>query len=508
MFRRRPDPRELASVLHRLERLQIVGQPAGWLPPAPDAEQPPPATGGQGWRARLRAAVSARLHLSAFDPGRRGVAVLVVVAVVGASGGAWYFLRAAPHVRADPPPTDCQTVTGQEPGSCLTVGSGSARSPTESAAPTDEFVPIGSAASPSGPPSPSKASELVVDIVGKVAKPGVFTLPPGSRIVDAIAAAGGVLPHTDLTALDLARKLSDGQEIFVGVAPPSGAAAMSGGGGRWRRHRCRRGRRSGQCGSDRQHQHRHASRAGDVAWSRHRDGAEDPRLANPARPLHQRHPTTAGIGHWAGEVCGSRRSGEGVKPARHADGSSESVKPRAADMRVELMPGEPVELRLLIPAGAAWLTAAIALMMSAAVGLVAATVLLIVGAAIGPTMFRSRRPRHHVRRRVVAAALLCAAGAAAAAAWRVAAVQRGPLPSLARAHAAVTLELIVTSDPHLSAASSAGSSRSLVVLLAKAVEVSSDEVPSTRISSPIVVLATAPGWLSLQPTQRVTAWAA
>jgi competence protein ComEA len=215
MFRRRPDPRELASVLHRLERLQIVGQPAGWLPAAPDAEQPPMPR--PGWRARLRASIPTRLHLTAFDPGRRGVAVLVVVALVGASGGAWYFLRAAPHVQAvnaDPPP----------------VEGGSARSPTESVAPTDGFVPVGAAAIPSGLPSPSAASELVVDVVGKVAKPGVFTLPPGSRIVDAIAAAGGALPHTDLTALDLARKLSDGQEIFVGVPPPSGAAAVSAGG--------------------------------------------------------------------------------------------------------------------------------------------------------------------------------------------------------------------------------------------------------------------------------------
>ena len=86
------------------------------------------------------------------------------------------------------------------------------------------------AAISSGSPSPSKPAELVVDVVGKVAKPGVFTLPAGSRIIDAIAAAGGALPHTDLTALDLARKLSDGQEIFVGVPPPSGPAAASAGG--------------------------------------------------------------------------------------------------------------------------------------------------------------------------------------------------------------------------------------------------------------------------------------
>jgi competence protein ComEA len=221
MLRRRPDPRELASVLHRLERLQIVAQPAapGWVPHAPDVEQlrsDPTARAARGRRpARLRGLVPARLHVSAFDPGRRGVAVLVVVALLGASGGAWYFLRAAPHVDAagtDPATTD------------------SAPSPTESIASADDLVPIGAAAIPSGLPSPSKTSELVVDVVGKVVKPGVFTLPPGSRIVDAIAAAGGALPHTDLTALDLARRLSDGQEIFVGVPPPSGPAAISAGG--------------------------------------------------------------------------------------------------------------------------------------------------------------------------------------------------------------------------------------------------------------------------------------
>jgi competence protein ComEA len=71
---------------------------------------------------------------------------------------------------------------------------------------------------------------VVVDVVGKVLRPGVFTLPVSSRIVDAIAAAGGTAPGTDLTALDLASKLIDGEEIFVGIPPPSGVAAESGGG--------------------------------------------------------------------------------------------------------------------------------------------------------------------------------------------------------------------------------------------------------------------------------------
>jgi competence protein ComEC len=181
--------------------------------------------------------------------------------------------------------------------------------------------------------------------------------------------------------------------------------------------------------------------------------------------------------------------------------------PQAADASLALIAGEPLEFRLLVPAGAAWLTAAIALSLSVLSGLLVAALMLVGGAttAAATKPARGRRDRLHVGGRVAAAALLCAAGAAAAAAWRVGAVQRGPLPALARTHATVTVDLIVTSDPHLSAGSSTGSSRSLVVLLAKAVQVSSDDVPSTTISSPIVVLATAPGWLTLQPTQRVTA---
>jgi len=169
------------------------------------------------------------------------------------------------------------------------------------------------------------------------------------------------------------------------------------------------------------------------------------------------------------------------------------------------MAGEPAELRLLVPAGLAWLSATTALSMSAGVGLVAAAILLALGLMTARAVRSARRERVRVRGRVVTAALLCAAGAAAATAWRVGAVHRGPLPQLARAHASVTLVLVVTSDPHLAASSSGPTrSRSLVVLTARAVDVSTAQ-GSARISSPIVVLATSPGWISLQPTQRVTA---
>jgi competence protein ComEA len=67
----------------------------------------------------------------------------------------------------------------------------------------------------------------VVDVAGKVRRPGVATLPAGSRVVDAIRQAGGARPGVDLTSLNLARVLTDGEQILVGVAPAPGVAASA-----------------------------------------------------------------------------------------------------------------------------------------------------------------------------------------------------------------------------------------------------------------------------------------
>lgn len=70
----------------------------------------------------------------------------------------------------------------------------------------------------------SKAAEssLVVSVVGKVRSPGLVTVPSGARVADALSAAGGVFDGTDITALNLARKLTDGEQVYVGIpAPPS-----------------------------------------------------------------------------------------------------------------------------------------------------------------------------------------------------------------------------------------------------------------------------------------------
>jgi competence protein ComEA len=73
---------------------------------------------------------------------------------------------------------------------------------------------------------------VVVDVAGKVLRPGLVTLPLGSRVADALRAAGGARPGTDLTGVNLARKLVDGEQIVVGApaalaVPAPGAAAGS-----------------------------------------------------------------------------------------------------------------------------------------------------------------------------------------------------------------------------------------------------------------------------------------
>ncbi|GLZ79337.1 hypothetical protein Afil01_41440 [Actinorhabdospora filicis] len=71
------------------------------------------------------------------------------------------------------------------------------------------------------------AVPLVVSVAGKVRRPGLVRLPPGSRVADAVAAAGGVADEADLGLLNLARKVADGELIVVGgppVAQEGGAA--------------------------------------------------------------------------------------------------------------------------------------------------------------------------------------------------------------------------------------------------------------------------------------------
>ncbi len=66
-------------------------------------------------------------------------------------------------------------------------------------------------------------AEVIVNVAGKVANPGVYKLPVGSRVVDAINLAGNQLKGVDISDINLARVLVDGEQILVGT-PPSVAA--------------------------------------------------------------------------------------------------------------------------------------------------------------------------------------------------------------------------------------------------------------------------------------------
>lgn len=102
-----------------------------------------------------------------------------------------------------------------------------------------EVVPESDPVTPSSTPTSVPASEgsapvpLIVHVSGAVSSPGVVTLPPGSRVDDALLAAGGATTEADLSAVNLARPLADGEQIHVplpGEEPqpmdsgPSGAA--------------------------------------------------------------------------------------------------------------------------------------------------------------------------------------------------------------------------------------------------------------------------------------------
>jgi len=141
------------------------------------------------------------------------VGLIVVVVALLAGVGLWY-------TRSLPRPVEVSTTAG----SAAPVAQFSA---SPAAAPA-VAVASGSA---SVAPSASAAVTLIVDVAGAVRKPGVFSFAPGDRVIDAVERAGGALEKADLTLLNLAAPLTDGQQILVpkkGAAPPTGAPVTGG----------------------------------------------------------------------------------------------------------------------------------------------------------------------------------------------------------------------------------------------------------------------------------------
>lgn len=214
---RSPPPDDVARASARvrgLRRSSTSGAPhrdtaeplrGGWVPddevwPA-DAEPPapgsPPVTRSDrvpAPRGELRAYLVDRLPPALRSPtvaaSRRAVGALAAAACVVVALTSWLLLRSGPHPQS--------------------VG----------VRPVPRTLPAAASA------SPTKA--VVVDVAGKVRRPGVVRLPFGSRVADALRAAGGVQPGTDVGLLNLARPLADGEQVVVGIAAVGGGAGGAG----------------------------------------------------------------------------------------------------------------------------------------------------------------------------------------------------------------------------------------------------------------------------------------
>ena len=149
-----------------------------WLPDTTKSD------GASSWVAAVRA-----------DPGRAGVFALAAVGIIAV------LVTVFTLMRDKPPPISSAKLPPVEMVS--------------SARPTP------------GPAPPNADGPVVVSVVGLVHKPGLVTLAPGARIADALTAAGGATDGADLIGLNMARRVTDGEQIIVGiVAAPGQPAAM------------------------------------------------------------------------------------------------------------------------------------------------------------------------------------------------------------------------------------------------------------------------------------------
>lgn len=188
-LRSRPDGTVAAARVAQL----LDSSSGGWVP-APDEEvvplEEPPLE--RSWDPRSEVVVAGRrLRL---EPGRRAAAALCVVVALAAVIASAVVLRGRPQEVAAP------------------------------------LVEAGGLPLPGVSADTDPAGAVLVAVAGKVRKPGVVRLPAGSRVDDAVRAAGGPLDAGDLGLLNLARKLVDGEQVLVGVDPAPGAPAAAGGG--------------------------------------------------------------------------------------------------------------------------------------------------------------------------------------------------------------------------------------------------------------------------------------
>ncbi|MGH3433816.1 MAG: helix-hairpin-helix domain-containing protein [Thermocrispum sp.] len=172
--------------------------PARVLPPVESPEESPEVAGSQieWWlpgAGRHRAGASRDAVQTSVALPRRTLAVAAVAVVVAVVAVAAVLLGRGPEPQRAPPP-----------------------------------LPAAHPGRPSSTVAAQRSAVVVVSVVGKVRRPGLVRLRAGARVADALKAAGGAKRGVDLTTVNLARRVADGEQIHVGAAGAAGAAGTPG----------------------------------------------------------------------------------------------------------------------------------------------------------------------------------------------------------------------------------------------------------------------------------------
>ncbi|MBZ9595835.1 ComEA family DNA-binding protein [Streptomyces erythrochromogenes] len=190
-----PHPDPGADAVRRRAEALLGGGPPQQPPPAAADPPAPPGEAAEALPAERARGLAVRERLPlwlqarcAVEPRTVAAVGVVLVVAVGLAGQQYWSARP-------------REVTAPAPAAPAVLSAGAT-------------APAATPAAAGGGAGPER---IVVDVGGKVRDPGVRRLPAGSRVEDALAAAGGVRPGTDTTGLNRARVLADGEQVLVGV---------------------------------------------------------------------------------------------------------------------------------------------------------------------------------------------------------------------------------------------------------------------------------------------------
>ncbi|MFE3071704.1 helix-hairpin-helix domain-containing protein [Streptomyces sp. NPDC059247] len=197
---------------------ETAAEPVRGTPEEPEAWQRGSPPGARRRLAALRERTPVWVQTRCGLEPRTLAALTVVLVVAGGLAGGYFWTGRPEPVRA---PDLVRAAASMAP-------------------PAPELVPragaeAGRGALPARGGANQGGAKVIVDVGGKVHRPGVLTLPAGSRVADALRAAGGAKENTDLTGLNRARVLLDGEQVLVGLpgisAPGPGPGSGAGNGG-------------------------------------------------------------------------------------------------------------------------------------------------------------------------------------------------------------------------------------------------------------------------------------